>query len=70
MKEKPAGAKPGGWFKKNLSNFKTKLKKFGGDWMTFVAKMTPVGEVELKPDDFPILGCWIKSLDTLGKVTL
>ena len=38
--------------------------------MTFVAKMTPVGEVELKPDDFPILGCWIKSLDTLGKVTL
>ena len=38
--------------------------------MTFVAKMTPVGKPELKPEDFPILGSWIKSLDTIGKVTL
>jgi hypothetical protein len=35
---KPEGSKAGGWFNINIDNFRNKLKKFGGDFMTFLAR--------------------------------
>ena len=69
-KPRPKKAKPAGWFKRNVRTFKKKLKKFGGDYMTMLARMKPAGEPEVKQDDIPYVGCYIKSLNQLGQVTL
>jgi hypothetical protein len=42
------------------------LKKFGGDYMTMLARMKPAGEPALKPEEIPYLGCYIKSINQLG----
>lgn len=47
----------------NVQKFRKKLKKFGGDYMKYVAKMTPPGKPEVKPTDIPFMGCYIKSID-------
>lgn len=64
---KPEGSKAAGWFKSNLNNFKDKLKKFGGDYITFLARSS---SEDIKPEDIPYLGCYIKSINQLGLVTL
>jgi hypothetical protein len=38
--------------------------------MKYVAKMKPPGVPEAKPEDIPYTGCYIKSIDQLGKVVL
>ena len=38
--------------------------------MKYVAKIGPPGKPNLKPDEIPYLGCYIKSIDQLGKVVL
>ena len=38
--------------------------------MKYVAKMKPPGVPEAKPSDIPYMGCYIKSIDQLGKVVL
>ena len=38
--------------------------------MAFLAKMQPSGKEDVKPEDIPYLGCYIESIDQLGKVVL
>lgn len=64
---KPEGSKAGGWFNINIDNFRNKLKKFGGDFMTFLARSQ---SEDIKPEDIPYMGCYIQSIDQLGKVVL
>lgn len=64
--KRPATARVKGWFKQNVTRFKKKLKKFGGDWMTYLAKMKPPGVPEAKEEEIPTLGAYIKSIDQLG----
>ena len=65
-KKRPKTAKPSGWFKRNVRSFKKKLRKFGGDYMTMLARMKPAGQADVKPEEIPYLGCYIKSINQLG----
>ena len=38
--------------------------------MQYVAKISPPGEADIEPEEIPYLGCYIKSIDQLGQVTL
>ena len=38
--------------------------------MKYVAKIAPPGKEEIKPEDIPYMGCYIKNIDQLGKVKL
>lgn len=51
--------------------FKKKLKRYRGDYMDFIAKIKPDGNDDIvKKEEIPYMGCYIQSIDQLGKVVL
>ena len=38
--------------------------------MEFIAKIKPSGESDVKQEEIPYMGCYIQSIDQLGKVVL
>ena len=45
------------------------MKRYGGDFMTLMARTTENGEIA-NLEDIPYMGCYIKDIDNLGRVEL
>ena len=68
-KKRPKGAQPRNWFKTTLKKFKKDVKRFGGDFMTLMARTTKDGEIA-NLEDIPYMGAYINDIDNLGRVEL